>query len=175
VTIDLMAGGRAYRVTVDPDGSGESGVVTIGLQPVDDDAPARVRRARVERTAHGVLLTDLADGRPIDAGVATDGPGRWLVQLPESAVVVSLDGKRRQGAGRSSGAGGERVVAPMPGRILRVLVAVGDTVEAGSPLVVIEAMKMENALSATRAGTVREVAVTEGLSVEAGRLLVQVE
>src|SRR5690606_33900455 len=64
VTIDLMAGGRAYRVTVDPDGSGESGVVTIGLQPVDDDAPARVRRARVERTAHGVLLTDLADGRP---------------------------------------------------------------------------------------------------------------
>jgi biotin carboxyl carrier protein len=61
----------------------------------------------------------------------------------------------------------------MPGRVLKVLVERGSTVSAGQPLVVIEAMKMENALTATRPGTVEDVAVEEGMSVEAGRLLVR--
>ena len=63
----------------------------------------------------------------------------------------------------------------MPGRVLRVLVSVGDEVAAGQALVVIEAMKMENELKVLRAGRVREVLVVEASSVEAGRLLVVVE
>ena len=63
----------------------------------------------------------------------------------------------------------------MPGRVVRVLVKPGDEVAARQGLVVVEAMKMENELAAPRAGRVKEVAVTEGQSVEAGRLLVVVE
>jgi biotin carboxyl carrier protein len=62
----------------------------------------------------------------------------------------------------------------MPGRVLRVLVEPGQAVEAGQGLVVVEAMKMENALTAAAAGVVAEIAVSEGSSVEAGRLLLRI-
>jgi biotin carboxyl carrier protein len=63
----------------------------------------------------------------------------------------------------------------MPGRVVRVLVKPGDEVAARQGLVVVEAMKMENELAAARPGRVTDVAVTEGVSVEAGRLLVVIE
>jgi biotin carboxyl carrier protein len=63
----------------------------------------------------------------------------------------------------------------MPGKVVRVLVEVGDEVTARQPLVVVEAMKMENELSASRPGRVTEVAAREGTSVETGKLLVLVE
>ena len=67
------------------------------------------------------------------------------------------------------------IVAPMPGLIVRVNVSVGDRVEAGQGLVVMEAMKMENELRATAAGTVRSVEVSAGTAVEKGALLVALE
>jgi biotin carboxyl carrier protein len=63
----------------------------------------------------------------------------------------------------------------MPGRVVRVLVAAGDQVEARQPLVVVEAMKMENELRAPRAGRIKQVAVAPGLSVDAGAVLVLIE
>jgi biotin carboxyl carrier protein len=63
----------------------------------------------------------------------------------------------------------------MPGRVVRVLVKAGDEVAARQGLVVVEAMKMENELTSPKAGRVREVGVSEGTSVESGRLLVIVE
>jgi biotin carboxyl carrier protein len=63
----------------------------------------------------------------------------------------------------------------MPGRIVRVLVGPGDEVTARQGVVVVEAMKMENELRAPKAGRVREVAVSPGVSVEAGRVLVVIE
>ena len=70
-----------------------------------------------------------------------------------------------------SGSGPQRLVAPMPGKVVRVLVKAGDTVRARQPIVVIEAMKMENELRAGRDGVVAEMQVREGQSVEAGTLL----
>jgi pyruvate carboxylase subunit B len=67
------------------------------------------------------------------------------------------------------------VRAPMPGLIVRVNVKVGDTVQAGQGIVVMEAMKMENELRATAAGVVRSVEVTPGTAVEKGALLVALE
>jgi len=63
----------------------------------------------------------------------------------------------------------------MPGKVVRVLVAAGDQVDVRQGVVVVEAMKMENELRAPRAGVVREVAVQEGASVEAGTTLVIIE
>ncbi|MFI5077517.1 MAG: biotin/lipoyl-containing protein, partial [Vicinamibacteria bacterium] len=72
------------------------------------------------------------------------------------------------------GNGDQRIVAPMPGKVVKVLVAVGDSVEARQGVVVVEAMKMENELTVSRAGIVAKIEVTEGTSVEAGRLLIVV-
>jgi len=80
--------------------------------------------------------------------------------------------RSRHGASGASTEGPQRLVAPMPGKVVRVLVKPGDQVVARQGLVVVEAMKMENELRAGRSGVVREVLVLEGASVEAGAPLV---
>jgi biotin carboxyl carrier protein len=83
---------------------------------------------------------------------------------------------RRRGTTADGGrAGLQPVVAPMPGRVVRVLVGPGDAVAARQAVIVVEAMKMENELRSPKAGTVKEVSVTPGTSVEAGRVLVVIE
>lgn len=67
------------------------------------------------------------------------------------------------------------VTAPMPGLILNVLVEVGQEVEAGTPLLVLEAMKMENVLKADGEGTVKEIRVKQGEAVEKRQLLIEME
>lgn len=71
-------------------------------------------------------------------------------------------------------AGGEDVTAPMPGTILQLLVGQGDKVEEGQPLLVLEAMKMENNITAPKAGTVVAIAVSQGQSVESGQRLLTI-
>lgn len=80
---------------------------------------------------------------------------------------------------RSSGAadthGRASIVAPMPGKIVRVMVAVGDEVSAGQGIVVVEAMKMQNEMKAPKAGRVTVLAVKEGDSVNGGTVLAVIE
>jgi pyruvate carboxylase subunit B len=78
-------------------------------------------------------------------------------------------------AERAGPTGPAPIMAPMPGLIVRVSVKAGDRVEAGQGIVVMEAMKMENELRATAAGTVRSVEVSPGTAVEKGALLVALE
>jgi biotin carboxyl carrier protein len=104
--------------------------------------------------------------------------GELLVHLDGQVAGVTMNGRTaRRGSRDATGpAGGEqRVVAPMPGRIVKVLVGPGDEVAARQGVVVVEAMKMENELRAPRPGRVREVSVSPGASVEAGRVLVVLE
>jgi biotin carboxyl carrier protein len=93
------------------------------------------------------------------------------------SVAVFFNGRRRGIAeeGAQAGSGPERIVAPMPGKIVRVLVASGEPVRARQPVVVIEAMKMENELRAGRDGTVVEIHAVEGQSVDAGVLLAVID
>ena len=97
--------------------------------------------------------------------------------MPHVCMTAVIDGRRyeRGGTADAVGAGEQKVVAPMPGRVVRLLVQPGDEVVTRQGLVVVEAMKMENELGSPKAGRVKLVAVTEGMSVEAGRLLVVVE
>jgi biotin carboxyl carrier protein len=166
MTVDLDVGGVVYRVAIEAIDAG-AGRFRVGL----DGAPAR--DIEVRTTDLGLLIRFVDDGRVLDAAV-TDGPGgERFVQLPAVGLTVRPDGHRAHGA-RGDGpvaAGGQCVVAPMPGRILRVLVQPGEAVVDRQPLVVIEAMKMENELHAVRAGRVTEIGVAAGESVEAGRVL----
>jgi biotin carboxyl carrier protein len=93
-----------------------------------------------------------------------------IASAPGSPTPMARAGR---GAGdRGAGAGPRMIVAPMPGRIVKVLVKPGQSVSARQPLLVVEAMKMENELRAPRGGTVAEVRVAEGSSVEANAVLV---
>ena len=120
----------------------------------------------------------ILDGlRSHDLRLAPDPTGQLTVTVNAMPVTVVLNGRRKWGrqddAGKASG-GPQRVTAPMPGKIVRILVTVGDQVEPRQSLAVIEAMKMENELRATRKGRVIEVHAREGQSVDAGELLLVV-
>ena len=134
--------------------------------------------------ASGSSRTCGYDGRTCgyEVTVAPDDVSSQLaVRVGSTPLIVGLNGvhdRRRQGrrdAAAHTGAGPQRVVAPMPGKIVRVLVQTGDAVAAHQPLVVVEAMKMENELRAGRGGTVAEIRAREGQSVEAGALLVIIQ
>ena len=73
-----------------------------------------------------------------------------------------------------AGAGASNVKSPMPGRIVKVMVAPGDAVDAGQPALVIEAMKMENELVCPQAGVVQKVLAEPGDAVERGALLIEI-
>jgi biotin carboxyl carrier protein len=171
VRLDVDINGRVRAVSVEsadsPGPQGGSFRVSVDGELLDVHASV---------TDLGVLL-QFADGRAVDAAVTERPGGEWLVQLPRATLTARLDGRRSR-AGVGAGAllaDAQRVTAPMPGRVLRVLVKPGDEVAERQGLLVVEAMKMENEIGSPRAGRVKEVAVSEGLSIEAGRLLVIVE
>jgi biotin carboxyl carrier protein len=78
-------------------------------------------------------------------------------------------------AGRGASHGRRDLKAPMPGLVVKVLVESGAIIEAGQPLVVLQAMKMENELSLPRGGTVSTVTVAPGQTVEAGQVLATID
>ena len=98
----------------------------------------------------------------------------WIPEAAPPAGPSPRTRAKRSGMG-TSGSGTGRVVVPMQGTIVKVLVAVGDNVDAGDTVCVLEAMKMENNVAADRAGTVSEVLVEPGDSVGAGDMVVVVE
>ena len=136
----------------------------------------RVDAARID--AHGRAMSLLIEpGASYDIGFAPDAAtGLLYVRVGATQVAVALNGQRRRhdDAGQAS-AGPQRIVAPMPGKIVRVGVKPGDAVRAKQTVVVIEAMKMENELKAGRDGTVAELHAQEGASVDAGTLLVVIQ
>ena len=84
----------------------------------------------------------------------------------------SLRSRRARGGGVE---GPQKLMAPMPGKIVRILAPAGTTVLAGQGVLVIEAMKMQNELKSPKDGTVKQVVVGEGASVSAGEVLAIVE
>jgi len=90
--------------------------------------------------------------------IETDDPRRW-----------------KRSAGLADSSGRASITAAMPGKIVRVLVAVGDEVAAGQSILVIEAMKMQNELKAPRTGRVTAIEVKENDSVNAGALLATID
>ena len=112
----------------------------------------------VDGVSHNITL----DKTPEGFGVLIRGD-RFDVDLKDAVKGVAL--------GKVAHSGPLKLTAPMPGKIVKILVAPGEAVEAGRGVLVMEAMKMENELKAARAGTVQEIKVKEGQAVEMGALL----
>ena len=158
--------------------------VAVSLDPADDGFTAAVdgeaRRVVVvgagprAAAAGGATVEELAldiDGRRCRVLVARR-PDRVLVGIHGRVYAFDVGD---EGAGaHQGGAGSGAVTAPMPGKVIAVLVKVGEEVVAGAPLVVVEAMKMETTLSAEVSGRVTAVPAVAGATVDAGQLLVEI-
>jgi len=172
MTFEIDVRGRVRTVSVEIIGTAPpgSGRLRVRVDGVTHEVESR-------RTDLGLSLLCGDSGRVIDVAVTERAGGDLLLQFPRFMVEASVDARRyrRPGAGPVAAHGDLRVTAPMPGRVVRVLVQPGDQVEVRQGLVVVEAMKMENEITSAKAGRVKEVAVAPGQSVESGRLLVIVE
>lgn len=133
------------------------------------------REAHVAQPEPGVYSV-LVAGRSLEA----------RVEASNGQVVVVIDGRRfeiqvgdpRRWRRKDGGAGMEgrqNVLAPMPGKIVRLLVAESDAVEAGQGVAVVEAMKMQNEMKAPKGGRVASLPVREGDTVTAGQVLAVIE
>jgi biotin carboxyl carrier protein len=185
LTFEIELAGR--RRAVDVRREGAAWVVTL------DGRAVAVTMAEIGGR-WSLLLTGPAEaGRNVESGLGRTagsyevsfearGNGAYVVHVNGEpfplSVVDPRRGARRRAHAADAGRGGNGpvpVVAPMPGRIVKVLVRPGDAVAARQGVVVVEAMKMENELRAPRAGNVTDVRVREGMSVEANAVLVVVE
>ena len=127
----------------------------------------------------GVYLL-IADGRVYECRTQGDRLSRGLLHVDTGnhAYAVKMIDQKRLRAGQSAGAQGDgaaQIVAPMPGKVVRVLVEEGATVEAGQGLVIVEAMKMQNEMKSPRAGRVVELHAKPGATVNAGDVLAVIE
>ena len=126
--------------------------------------------------AENPLYSFLIDGTEVleaDVSFRQDKAELNLRNVPYHLEVFD---PRRRTVSQSESAGGHGLIsAPMPGKIVEVKVKVGDAVQKGQALVIIEAMKMQNELAAAIDGVVKEVAVQPGAAVESGQKLILVE
>lgn len=170
MTFEIDINGRTRRVSVDRQKAGRFHVLLDG-EPRELDV--------VRSGIHGlsIILGDEGVSRELQV-TPSSARGEMLVTLGGRIIAASVNPRQtgRAGSeGATAAAGEQPVLAPMPGRVVRLLVQVGDDVGARQGVVVVEAMKMENELRAPKAGRVKEVNVTPGTSVEAGRVLLVIE
>jgi len=160
--IAAQVGPRAIEIQVERDGS---------LYVVEIDGQSHVVDAR---KLEGDFYSLLTAGRSYEVTVEYRADAYYVRHGAAEQIVRLTDpGRKARDGARVSGP--ERIVTLMPGKVVRVLVAAGETVAAGQGVVVVEAMKMENEIAASRAGTVQIVEVKPGQSVEGGALLAIIE
>lgn len=167
-----------YFVTLDDGGVNQNIAVDVQELPSGElDVRIGERKIDVDVVELSGLLSVRVDGRVVDLAVEGTPPDVGIVASGHRSYVrVESDRLRAALAAKKAGpASGEQLLkSPMPGRIVKILVAPGDAVVTGQPLLVIEAMKMENEVKAKAPGVVKEVFVKTGATVEASTRLVLV-
>jgi biotin carboxyl carrier protein len=165
VTFDVQIDDARMRLDVEQ----EHDRCRFGL----DDQPERYAQlTEVEPGVYSVLL----DGRSYEAHAQAGADCAWITIRGRRFCVVATDPRRwSRKRTRAQRAEREEILAPMPGKIVRLLVEPGQAVEAGQGVVVMEAMKMQNELKTRRAGRVAAVLVRPGETVSAGAILATIE
>ncbi|WP_421848308.1 acetyl/propionyl/methylcrotonyl-CoA carboxylase subunit alpha [Novosphingobium sp.] len=166
------------------EGPGQYALTRAAEMLVSSAVPSRLQGFRLNARRESRVYLD-ADGKPVEGDVAYELPEMHDIYFPSERVgdVVYASGAGRtrritvretRGA-NTHHAGDGAILAPMPGKVIAVEVAAGDTVTKGQKLLVLEAMKMEHALTAPFDGTVAELTVAVGSQVSVEALLVRVE
>ena len=172
MTFEIDVNGRTRSVSIERGGA--DGQFRISV----DGEVTLVAAERIGAFGLSLLFPEMSNAAARVSIAPGTAQGELLAYAGGRIARVTVNGRRTgRGAADAGGAahGEQRIVAPMPGRVVRVLVAPGDEVDARQPVVVVEALKMENELRSPKAGRVRDVAVAAGSSVEAGRVLVVID
>ena len=165
--LTVTAGGREFQVTVNPNGN-ENTVLIDGVE-------VQIHLERIVGDTESLIV----EGKSYLFNIGPDDDGytmRWYGG--ETHCVVEDEHTRllKQFAGTGSGGSGlKNVKAPMPGLVVKILTSPGSEVEKGDPLVVVEAMKMENEIGASAKGVVKEIKVNEKQAVEKGEIMIVLE
>jgi biotin carboxyl carrier protein len=155
----------------------------------------------IDGRTHSVELVEardlsrwFADGQSLDADAAEVSPGVYSILLHGESFEVRVErvgaelrasarGQdykiairdprewSRNRGGATEAEGRQQVTAPMPGKVVRILVATGDPVQVGQGLMVVEAMKMQNEIRTPKSGKIERLSVTEGQTVNAGEVV----
>ena len=160
-------GEREVKITVEANGGSSYEVIIDGKRKTVD-----------ARRVTGRLWSILYRNNSVEADVFPLPDEEFEVLIDGDSYKFPLMNEQRRAILRAGGKGssGKAVItSPMPGKIVKLLVEVGQEVSADRGLIVVEAMKMENELKSVGAGTVTEIFVKEGDVVESGARLLQVE
>lgn len=158
-------GGKTRAVEIGPDAARANGRM---LFTVDGRA---VEAGAIE--AAPAIYSILIGGSSFEVRVEPDAAGlRITIGGREYAARIRDPRQWRRNRGAAVEAeGSQRVIAPMPGKVVRVLVKAGEAVEAGKGILVVEAMKMQNEVRSPKSGKVERILVSEGQAVSAGEAL----
>ena len=124
------------------------------------------------------IFSILLDGKSYEVRVTSTSNGALTLQTAHqefTAEVVDPRAWRGRRHGALEAEGRQQILAPMPGKIIRVLVRTGEKVEAGQGLLVVEAMKMQNEIRSPKSGTIERLLVKEGQPVNAGEILAWID
>lgn len=159
LTIELAGKTRVVELTRGPQGFRYS---------IDGEAVA-ADSAEVAPGVYSILI----EGHAFEARVEPR-TNNWLVAVAGREFPAAVNDPRewrRKQRGAAESQGRQQVLAPMPGKVVRILTKAGDAIEAGQGIVVVEAMKMQNEVRAPKSGHVERILVAEGQSVNAGDVL----
>ena len=166
--VQLSGKARAAKRVVELERNGSGWRISLDGQQVDADV--------VEVAPH--TLSILLGGRSHEIRLFSASDGTLRIQDGLQTFPAEVADPRAWRGRRHGGAeaqGRQQVTAPMPGKIIRVLVRAGDRVESGQGLIVVEAMKMQNEIRSPKTGTVDRVLAVEGQAVNAGEALLWVD
>ena|SRR5579864_920574 len=166
--IQLTGAAGKRKHVVDLERKGEVCCVLLDGQPVEADA------VQIAPNAISVML----GGQSFEIHVSRSADGTLKLQCGPhefSAEIVDPRAWRGRKHGAVEVEGRQEILAPMPGKVVRVLAAAGDAVAAGQGLLVVEAMKMQNEIRSPKSGKVERLLVKEGQNVNAGEVLAWVE
>ena len=163
----VMVGGRERVVTIENKPNGSISATVDGRVVDVQSVGYSPRECTIHVDGHVMDLT--VEGSPPHLGVVGSG----------HRTYVKVESDRMRAASKALGPGvtsKERDVrSPMPGRVVKILVALGDDVQPGQSVAVVEAMKMENEVKAKKGGKVAKIAAKEGAAIEGNAVLVSFE
>lgn len=172
-----LADKQEHRVVVD-DHDSEDGIYTVELDGQIFNVDAHTMPSQIVT----VLIDDKSYDVDVDDADSSSDPldGRLSVRVRGRVVRLEMLEERRKKmkdaqSSHFAQSGVARITSPMPGKVLRYLVCVGDEVKDGQGVVVIEAMKMENELQSPKEGIVKSIASSPGSAVDGGALLLVIE
>jgi biotin carboxyl carrier protein len=167
---EATVAGKSYRVELERQGAGwkcklDGRELPLDVAPAQDGVLSLLMGGKSYEVKQEIAG---AEANSTESNIVV-GNERFSVGLSDPR---SLRARRRAGGAEQ---GVKKIVAPMPGKIVRLLAAEGSTVQLGQSVIVIEAMKMQNELKAPKNGVLKKINVREGATVEAGQALAEVE